>query len=257
MKRADEGFCKVQFDTFIKQFFSQQDVIWEDVAQQNEPPDYYLLLGTRKFAVEMTALMELISVGTSKPLPLFIIHRFLNQFVAKVGKIAKKKGYLQGDYLVTFPTPIDNFSDVQDRILDKLLEYIQRTSGMEMAPQETIFKNVIPKQMPQQCLIEKLRGKPNRVIGGGPILTKFEGEAAEDICDLLNESLNIKADKLKDIVEPTILVLLDEYRFGDQQMYKNCIPHLLSLDYFHTVFIVQDHNCGFPIHSQNHDWLKQ
>lgn len=30
MKRADEEFCKVQFDTFIKQFFTPPEVTWAD-----------------------------------------------------------------------------------------------------------------------------------------------------------------------------------------------------------------------------------
>jgi hypothetical protein len=256
MKRADEEFCKAQFDTFIKQFFTLSEVTWEEVAQRDEPPDYYLFLGNTRFAVEVTTLMELVSVGASSPLPHFQIHRLLEQFIDRVEEIAREEGYLQGNYLVSFSTPIDNFADVRDGIRDKLLEYIQSTSGIETSPLEIVFERIIPQQRPQQCGIQKLGSKPNRVIGGGPVWVKWEGEAAEDICDLLNESLNTKADKLKGVGEPKILVLLDEYRFADRQMYEDCVHRLSSLAHFHTVFVVQGKNDRFPLHSRNRDWLK-
>jgi len=256
MKREDEEFCKAQFDTFVKQFFTLPEVTWEEVAQRDEPPDYYVCLGNTRFAVEVTTLMELVSVGTSSPLPHFQIHRLLEKFVDNVEEIAGKAGYLQGNYLVSFSTPIDNFSDVQDEIRDKLLGYIQNTSDTETSPLEIVFERIVPQQRPQQCGIQKLGNKPNRVVEGGPVWVKWEGEAAEGICDLLNESLDTKAGKLKGIGEPKILVLLDEYRFADRQMYEDCARRLSSLAHFHTVFVVQGQNEGFPLHSRNYDWLK-
>jgi len=257
MKRADEEFCKAQFDTFIKQFFTLPEVIWEEVAQRDEPPDYYLFLGNTRFAVEVTTLMELVSVSASSRLPHFHIHRLLEQFVDNVEEIARKEGYLQGNYLVAFSTAIDNLTDVQDGMRDKLLEYIQTTSIVETAPLETVFERIAPQQRSQRCGIQKLGSKPNRVVVGGPVWSKWEGEAAEGICDLLSESLNTKADKLRGIGEPKILVLLDEYRFANRQMYEDCVHRLSSLAHFHTVFVVWDQNEGFPLYSHNLDWLKR
>jgi hypothetical protein len=87
---------------------------WEEVTQQNEPPDYYLSLDNTKFAVEDTSLTELVSVGTSSSLSHSIISMFFRQFVDKVESEAKAGGYLQGNYLVSFSTPIDDFSNVHD-----------------------------------------------------------------------------------------------------------------------------------------------
>lgn len=257
MKRDDEEFCRAQFDTFMKQFFTPSQVTWEEVAQQDEPPDYYLLLGNTKFAVEVTTLTELVSVGTSSPLPYFVIQRFFERLVGKVEEIAKTEGYLQGRYLVFFPTPIDDFAAVRDRIRDKLLEYIRSASDLETASFEMVFERIVPQQRPQQCGIQKIGSKPNRVLRGGPVPAKWQGKAAEEICDLLNESLNTKAGKLKDVGEPRILLLLDDYQFADRQMYKDCVHHLSSLAHFHTIFIVQGHKRGFLLHSQNHDWPRQ
>jgi hypothetical protein len=255
MKRADEELCRAQFDTFMKKFFTPSQVTWEEVAQQNEPPDYYLLLGTMKFAVEVTTLIETVSVGTLSALPHSVIRRFFQEFVDEVETIAKTKGYLQGDYLVSFSTPIESFAVVQDVIRAKLLEYIQNTNGFDEAPLEVVFERSTPQQRPQQCGIQKVGSELNRIVAGGPVWAKWEGEAAQDICDLLRQSLGIKADKLKDIAHPKILLLLDEYRFADQQMYQKCVPHLSLLASFHTIFVVQSYRRGFPLHSQNHNWL--
>jgi hypothetical protein len=255
MKRVDEEFCKAQFDDFIKQFFAPSQVTWEEVARQNEPPDYYLLLNSTKYAVEVTTLIELVSVGESSSLPHDVISRFFQEFADEVEDIAGAEGYLQGNYLISFSTPIDDFATVRDGIQAKLLEYIRNTSGLERTSLEMVFERAVPQQRPQQCGIQKVGSKPYRVVVGGPAWFKWEGEAAKDICDLLNESLDTKADKLKDIAEPKILLLLDRYRLADRQMYEKCVAQLSSLVHFHTVFIVLGHNEGFTLHTQNRDWL--
>jgi hypothetical protein len=92
-------------------------------------------------------------------------------------------------------------------------------------------------------------------VAGGPVWVKWEGDAAKDIRDLLNESLNAKAEKLKDITEPKILLLLDRYRLADRQMYEECVAHLSSLSHFHTVFVVRSRKDAFILHTQNPGWL--
>jgi hypothetical protein len=255
LKRPDEEFCKAQFDAFIKQFFIPSQITWEEVTQQNEPPDYYLFLDNTKFAVEVTNLIELVSVGTSSSLPHSTISMFFQQFVNKVETEAQAEGNLQGNYLVSFPTPIDDFSIVHDGIKTKLLEYIRKTSAFETAPLEIVFERLVSQKRPQQCGIQKLGSKRDRVTAAGPVWIKWEGDAANDICDLVNESLVIKKDKLKNIPGPQILLLLDEYRFANRQMYENCAPHLSPPINFHTVFVVRSNEEGFVLHSQSHNWL--
>lgn len=256
MKRVEEEFCKTQFDAFVRRFFAPSEVIWKEVAQQDEPPDYYLFLSTTKFAVEVTTLMEKALVGSSLRLPHAVISKIFQDFVDEVGTIAKTKGYLHGDYLVSFPTPIDDFAFVRDAIQEGLLEYIRSTSSLERAPLKVVFKRTVPQQRPQQCGIQKVSNKLDRVIPGGPVWMKWEGDAAADICGLLNESINTKKEKLRDISAPKILLLFDEYRFADSKMYESCIPQLSSLSSFHIVFVVQGNKRGFVLYSRNCSWLR-
>ena len=56
MKRADEELCKSQFDLFLKAVADPAGGTWEEVARENEPPDYYLLIDDVRFAVEVRSV---------------------------------------------------------------------------------------------------------------------------------------------------------------------------------------------------------
>ena len=58
MKSENEEFCKSKFDDFIRAKLRYSSIHWDDVAQTDEPPDYFLHLDGIKYAVEVTLLME-------------------------------------------------------------------------------------------------------------------------------------------------------------------------------------------------------
>jgi len=257
MKRADEELCKTQFETFLRGFFAPAEMNWMEVDQLYEPPDYYLLLAGARFAVEVTTLLERVLVGDGSLLPHAVISRILQDFVENVETTARAEGCLHGDYLVAFLTPIDNFANFRDEIQRRLLDYIRSTSSLERSPLEIVFERIVPQQRPQQCGIQKVGSKLDRVVSGGPVWAKWEGDAAVDLCGLLNQSLDTKVDKLRDITVPKILLLLDKYMFADQEMYEKCMPRTSSLGSFHTVFVVQGNERGFIFYSQRSDWSRQ
>jgi hypothetical protein len=256
MKREDEEFCRMQFSAFLSKFFSPPEVSWTEVAQQDEPPDYYLCLKDIHFAVEVTTLLEKIPVGSSSLLPPSVISKFVRDFVEKVEIVARAKGCLRGCYLVVFPTPIESLSDVQDEIQRTLLDYFRRTYSLDTSPPEIVFERIAPQRIFQRCEVLKLHNKHDRILPGGPFWTKWEGNAAIILCDLLRESINTKVSKLANIAVPRILLLLDEYMFADRETYEKCIPHISLLSSFHTVFVVKNDGGGFVIHSQNSHWSK-
>jgi hypothetical protein len=257
MKRADEELCKMQFDAFLRRFFAPSEVSWIEVAQQDEPPDYYLLLGNARFAVEVTTLLEKVPVGSGSPLPPAVISKILRDFVEEVEATAKAEGCLHGDYLVTFPTPIDDLTDVRSEIQGRLLDHIRSTGSLDSSSLEIVFERTVLQQRRQQCGIQKVGNRLDRVVSGEPVWAKWEGDATVDLCGLLNKSLDTKVNKLRDITVPKILLLLDEYVFADQDMYERCVPRISSLGSFHTVFVVQGNKRGFVFCSQRSDWSQQ
>ena len=97
-----------------------------------------------------------------------------------------------GNYLIFFPTPIDDFSTVRGEIQDRLLEYIRDTRSLENASWKVVYEKTASQQRPQQCMIQKVNNKLNRVSQGGPVWAKWEGEATIDVCGLLDESIKTK-----------------------------------------------------------------
>jgi len=89
VKKKSEEFCKSKFDEFLKAVSKSASIQWEDVAQKDEPPDYYLCLNKAKYAVEITSLVEKKEVGDLK-LSSFAITSSLWRIVDEVEKTAKR-----------------------------------------------------------------------------------------------------------------------------------------------------------------------
>jgi hypothetical protein len=105
MKSPNEEFCKAQFTTFLTTASSQTSIIWDEGAN---PPDYDLTIDGVKYAVEVTALMERIQVG-SITLPESGIIDSLWSLVDEIEATAQKQNILTGSYVVGFLHPIVDF----------------------------------------------------------------------------------------------------------------------------------------------------
>lgn len=249
LKSGEEEFCHSQFNEFLHSFPSPSTIHWDEVPQHEEPPDYYVTLDGKKYAVEVTTLMETISVGR-RDLPQIAIVQSLWSFVDEVEATAKRYGCLNGTYVVGFIEPIDNFGSVKDEIQERLLEYVERTQHVDAAPEKTVFG-----YGSQQCWIEKVHGLSDQILKGGPTNVKWEGEAAIEICNLLKERLNDKRYKLRNVLKPKILLLYDHYRFANQSMFKACVDGGVKVASFHTVFVIRAGGNNFTLSSENKNWL--
>jgi len=139
MKSESEEFCRLRFDEFLRADCNIELIRWEDVAQRDEPPDYYLYLGGTKYAVEVTTLMEKLKVGNLK-LPQLAVIASLWSLVDKVEEIAERNQYLNGAYVVSFSRPIQDLASVRDRLLNDLLAYVKETQNVSAAPEYIVFK---------------------------------------------------------------------------------------------------------------------
>jgi len=157
---------------------------------------------------------------------------------------------LNGAYLIAFPAPVDDFASLKEQLLEDALRYIRSTQTMTSAPKKVI----LTQSGHVQCSVQKLHSLSDEVELGGPGRTGSEGEAAEEICTLLQERLDNKRHKLRNTLLPKILLLYDEYHFADRAMFADCLPGLSELTGFHTVFVVHGED-SFVLHSKNEEWL--
>lgn len=251
MKSKDEEFCKSEFNIFLSRFYNSTEYNWEDVPQKNEPPDYYLDLKGTRYAVEVTKLMEKVSVGTDKPLPLAIVRDFLQRFVKdEIETTVINNSDLAGIYTIYFSQPINNFTNIKNDLKTALLDYIRNTKGQENAPSKIIFG-----QGKQKCEITKSHNKGSKVLMAGPWPTKWKGEIEIDMQNFLVDRISEKLNKLKKNTHPKILLLHNKYAFVTPENYRNIISRISALNDFHTIYIAQKNEKGIVLCSQNPDWL--
>jgi hypothetical protein len=250
MKSESEEFCKDSFNEYLRKITPASSLIWKEVELKAEPPEFYLSVNGTIYAVEVTILMQKVNVGAKKHLPVGIIRDLLERFVAdEVEVVARNSSYLQGAYLVVFSKPITNFADVKGMIQSGLLSYISATQAVTKAPPKVVYKH-----NRQECLIEKVHNEEDKVVMGGPVLSRWEGEALAEAKQLLAHRLDEKQHRLRNISDPKILLLHNKYYFADLNAYKACISEIPSLHSFHTVFIVESKNDGQILYSQDSNW---
>lgn len=250
MKSESEEFCKDSFDNYLKKLTPASTILWKDVEQKDEPPEFYLSVNGTKYAVEVTRLMQKVDVRAKKHLPGGIVRDFLRKFVDdEVEAVARNHSFLQGSYLVLFSKPITNFAKVQGIIQSALLSYISATQAASKAPRRIVYEC-----NRQKCVIEKVHKEENKVIMGGPFISRWKGEALGDVKQLLENRLDEKQHGLRNITYPKILLLHNNYYFADLEAYKARILIVPSLQSFHTVFIVESNNEGQVLYSQQPTW---
>ena len=251
MKSESEEFCKSCFDKYLRGLLPDSNVVWEDVEQRCEPPEFYLTVDGAKYAVEVTILILKAGVGTKKALPIGVIRDLLRRFVIDdVETTAKKNHFLRGAYSVTFSKPITNFTHVKGAIQDALLSYICATQGVSKVPPRVVYECGR-----QKCSIEKVHAEEDKVVMGGPIIPRREDEALAEAQQLLDNRLGEKEHRLREISYPKILLLHNKYHFAEFQTYEKCISMAPSLSSFQAVFLVECNGRGFMLYSKDAAWI--
>lgn len=251
MKSKSEEFCKDSFDRYLKKMIPASTISWKEVKQEDEPPEFYLSVNGMVYAVEVTIMMQKEDVGARKHLPIGIVRDLLREFVVdEVEAVARATSSLQGSYLVSFSKPITNFANIKGTIQTELLSYISITQTVSKAPPKVVYEC-----NRQKCEIEKVHNEENKVIMGGPVISRWEGEALVEVKQLLDNRLGEKQYRLRNIAGPKILLLHDKYYFADLEAYRACISKVSSLHSFHTVFIVGSNSEGQVLYSKNSTWI--
>jgi hypothetical protein len=250
MKSSIEELCKSSFDEYLKSILSNQTFSWVEVRPDDEPPDFYLIINNNRFAIEVTTLMENIQVG-----PLVLsqqkIIQTLWRFIRDVESLAKSRELLHGAYTVTFTHAINNFKIVREKIQENILAYLSATYNLTEAKVEDIYR----ASGREIVRISKSHNNKNVIYPVGPIVTKWESEASVDIFTILEERITTKAEKLKNRIEPKILLLYDAYGFASPDMYYDCVSKLSAIGSFVMVFIISGFENNFVMYKSDENIL--
>jgi len=244
--RKEEERCKHAFDTFLRQHCQVDDIVWEP---GDEPPDYYLQLNCTKYAVEVTALTEVIQIKNNiQPYLSFLIT--VDRFIKQLKQEASKEGILTGAYVVRYG-PLDDFGKKRETISKSIMGYLRANKDVPSAPEEVVLS-----RERRSWYIKKYNSE-KRYLTGNTSDAKWRGEAEEELCILLNQTITNKARKLAAIPYPKILLIADRYPWLESSDWKRCLPNLSSISDFHTIFLVSDERGNSIINSIESTWLNQ
>jgi hypothetical protein len=257
MKRDDEEVCRSAFNRFLLEWFDPGSIQWEEVTR--DPPDFHLDIEGRRFAVEVTQVMEGLELD-SRSVSSLGVTVFLQRLVEEVEGSAVEGGFLRGAYVLECSEPLDSYAHLKRKrgsLVDRLVEYIQATQTAKSAPREVVFQR-------SSCwvAITKVHSASTeiRLLETGAM---FGDGIAAQLCKLVERQVAEKAKKLSDIAHPKILLLYDaygfhSYGFGDSEARETCVSRLAPvLETFHTVFWVRDEDNGLVLYSKDETWSQR
>jgi len=228
VKRRYEEICKEGFDVLARVSLQCSTVKWHEVLPSDEPPDWFLMLDGKRFAVEASTITDVLEGSTGQYSTLGV-SAALSNLVQEIEKQAQVEGVLQGVYIVRLG-PMAEYSALRTQLRDGLLEYIRATVDQPSAREEVLFE-----EGPHRVSIQKLHSKGNLV--GEVILfdARWEDEARQRLSTLLQSTLRRKSDKLRQVTEPVILLLLDAYHYCDDDEWVLSLAQVEEREFFHTI----------------------
>jgi hypothetical protein len=248
-QNPEEKRCKAAFDEFLKQK-ETKTINW---SPGDEPPDFYVHCYGKKFAVEVTSIMSQYTLA-KQPISSIGVHKSLNNLLEDIKRQAKEQNCLHGAYQVRLQ-PIKDFSANKSIIEKRVLSYIERTKCKPYETEEMIFSPTGDRL----CLIKKHHDEQNYI--GGIIFDNlgqpWEGIIKEELTGLLNESLGNKVHKLRNIDEPIILLLWDDYHRATNFLWEEVVSSK-DTNKFHTIARVFERDCQLYcqiLQSEVEDWL--
>ena len=255
MKPDREEFCKTAFENYLVQNVGTTSPVWSRVPKGQDPPDYYLELGTEAFAVEVTSTEVIreasIGEGGVREETYVASH---SAFVKELESMAIESGFLRGVYILTFRHPLASihFAQVKANVLKQLLSFLRSTQELSSSSEEVIYYD-----NEAVCWISKLQARPNAVydIFEDGAWTESQ-EFRHLVSCILVKALSDKKHKLQKKGEslPAILLLLNTYPLANAATYCSCFQSNAENEFFHSVFLVNGNGSGNMLYSRCNEW---
>jgi hypothetical protein len=248
--RSDELRAMEVFVQFVVSVYGEKSVSWE--PEENDPPDANMTINNIKYAVEVTTIPELHTIGLSEPQNSKAVDSRRRRIVGRVEKRAHKRGILTGRYYMSFYLPKPNDDSDENGIVEQALDYIQQTQNERTAERYVIsgnrFKHASIQKTGDDETFVRLAG------GSGPI--GFPDDI-QPSCDALEKVLDDKAF-MTGFPEAAILLVLHDPMTRLTNTYQLCDHLQAKIKKFHTVFIVSNEAAGPHeiLYSENPDWMR-
>jgi hypothetical protein len=246
--REDEERAKESFDRYL---FNERELKarWKPKPNgKNKAPDYFMWVGNKKFAVEVTALWGKINAGLG-PKPRAHFFSVLDCFCHRIKELALEKDYLCGYYYICLLGNTKYFLQDKEDLETRILDYIRKTKYKN----QTNFEPILRETGCRYTICKQTNNKND--IFFRPSLAAWSGspEVKKETCEILHDRISKKKKLLKHIKLPKILLLPDCHGFANRRTYKECLSKINSFDFFHSIFVTEGYN-GYFIYTIEKRW---
>jgi hypothetical protein len=247
MKRRHEEFSRNSLSIWLDSRIPTKSATWREVELSDEPPDWYLEIGPNRYAVEATSVVDYLW-EFDPPLPSFSVSSSLASFVDRVEKEAKSKGPLNGAYLVSL-APIPNLRDHEEWLFDELMSYIDRTRDQASADEYELGKLGF-----STLFISKFESDREYVAEAVSFGAKFEGQALDDLHNVLSSIFEKKSILLRNLREPVILLLLDAFHYSHIVDWLRVVSEMSVPSLFDAIFRTHAEESAQLLYSRSEYW---
>ena len=209
--KPEEELCRSAYHRFLE-YRGTASVDWIDGS---EPPDYFVELDGKRFAVEVTRIIGKTRVGNQLESNQKLKSLYLEVFDNWLQRI-KDSEQIDGTYVIR-RRPIPNLKKTLPDIEVAVRNYIRETRGLTIASAESL---------PGDWTIRKTAAAPSVLGYIGPMIEfKWEVETREELREYLDVALKAKVKKLRDIPVPVVLLLFDEFHLANTETWSALLPN--------------------------------
>lgn len=228
--KVDEAKAFAKLRAFILSGFPSAQLRWQEGA---EPPDFDLFIDDILYAVEITEMRKQFEVGKAQ-LPFRVIGRELDAFVKRAESALNASGGFDGDYAVIIPRPIPDLRKREAELIALIRGAIE---ALRDAPQNT--KVPVFRIGSRQCWLLKRGRGGRRLTLHGPADSQWGEESRVEVLSLIDQHVENKAQKLRDITVPRLLVLDDKHLYSDVEHFLHVSNKTPACEAFHTIFVAR------------------
>ena len=252
--RLEEQFCQETFSAYLAANYNSQPVRW--VPEPNgkaRPPDFHLHYRSMAYAVEVTTLMSQLEQTKGKSIPELGLCKIAESLAADVEREMCERDLLRGAYTLILEGPYDFFRSSIDELKTSLKEFIIETLDDDIVPMG-IRPSVTTSG--QSFFIQK-HGVENKFVAVSPPGGNggWQFEVVKELFSLVQDAISSKAQKLRALDEPWVLLLFDQYHLATAKEYAMVREQLSDLDcnlsshgHFHSVYIINARSDVFCLH---------
>ena len=224
----EEEVCKDCFVDHLKRVCGCIDVT--ATPEKNDPPDYWVWISGKRFAVEVTSIVnDQAYMARCKRL------------AQEIEEHARRNGLLTGGYGLAIdrqpeiprPKSID-----WNNLMASAMKYMRQMAALPHATAE-----VLVNSLQGQISLGKFASNPDGVPWTWVPLPKCQDEVDSELSILLQKAITVKREKLEtkrmpEVCSDAVLLFYDAYGFGTVQDVKAAFREVKGVDWFHSVFWV-------------------